>query len=128
MNQLLDSKLTEDNNEEGKDNNKSIEKYEDEAMVLWECVSLFDEGEEKDPRHEYILETNVMMRSQGLIKENSLMLPKIKRLQKNVNKFQKNTSANKIPEFTITSQNMKQINMPTKPIEEKINNVKMNLT
>ena len=56
------------------------------------------------------------------------MLPKIKRLQKNVKKFQKNTAANKIPEFTITGQNPRQINMPTKPIEEKINNVKMNLT
>ena len=89
MNQLLDSKLTEDNDEEGKDNNKSIEKQEDDAMVLWDYVSLFDVKEEKDLRHEDILETNVTTRSQGLIKENSLMLPKIKRLQKNVKKFQK---------------------------------------
>ena len=126
MNQLLDSKLTEDNDEEVKDNNKSTEKQEDEAMVLWDCVSLFDTEEEKDLRHEDILETNVMTRSQGLIKENSLMLPKIKKLQKNVKKFKKNTAANKIPEFTITSQNPRQINMPTNPIEEKIN--KTNLT
>ena len=54
MNQLLDSNLTEDNDEEGKDNNKSIEKQEDEAMVLWDCVSLFDTEEEKDSRHEDI--------------------------------------------------------------------------
>ena len=91
MNQLLDSKLTEDNDEEGKDNNKLTENQEDDAMVLWDRVSLFDTEEEKDPRHEDILETNVTTRSQGLIKENSLMLPKIKRLQKNVKKFQKNT-------------------------------------
>ena len=97
-------------------------------MVLWDCVSLFDAKEEKDLRYEDILETNVTTRSQGLIKENSLMLPKIKKLQKNVKKFQKNSSANKIPEFTPTSQNPRQINMPTKPIEEKINNVKTNLT
>ena len=76
-------------------------------MVLWDYLSLFDTKEEKDPRHEDILETNVTMRSQGLIKENSFTLPKIKRLQKNVKKFQKNTSANKIMEFTITSQNPK---------------------
>ena len=74
-------------------------------MVLWDYVSLFDAEEEKDLRHKGILETNVKTRSQGLIKENSLMLPKIKRLQKNVNKFQNNSSTNKIPEFTITSQN-----------------------
>ena len=86
-------------------------------MVLWECVSLFDAKEEKDLRHEDILETNVMTRSQGLIKENSLMLPKIRRLQKNVKKFQKNSSADKILEFTITSQNPRLINMLTKPNE-----------
>ena len=63
MNQLLDSKLTEDNDEEGKDNNKLIEKQEDEAMVLWDCVSLFDIEEEKDLRHEDTLETNVTTRS-----------------------------------------------------------------
>ena len=123
MNQLLDSKLTEDNDEKGKDNNKLTEKQEDDAMVLWDCVLLFDADEENDMRHEGILETNVTTRSQGLIKENSLMLPNIKRLQKNVKKFQNNSSANKIPEFTITSQNPRQINMPTKPNEEKINKV-----
>ena len=58
-------------------------------MVLWDRVSLFDTEEVKNPRHEDISETNVTTRSQGLIKENSLMLPKIKRLQKNVNKFKK---------------------------------------
>ena len=60
---MLDSKLTEDNDEEGKDNIKSIEKQEDEAMVLWDYVSLFDAEEEKDLRHKGILETSVMMRS-----------------------------------------------------------------
>ena len=103
MNQLLDSKLTEDNDEEGKENNKSTEKQEDEAMVLWDCVSLFDTKEEKILRHEDISETNVTTRSQGLIKENNLMLPKIKRLQKNVKKFQNNSSTNKILEFRLTS-------------------------
>ena len=56
------------------------------------------------------------------------MLPKIKRLQKNVKKFQNSSSANKILELTISSQNPRQINMPTNPNEEKINNVKSNLT
>ena len=97
-------------------------------MVLWDCVSLFDAEEEKNLRHEDILETNVTTRIQGLIKENNLMLPKIKRLQKNVKKFQNSSSANKIPEFTITSQNPRQTSMPTKPYEEKINNDRSNLT
>ena len=80
MNQLLDSKLTEDKDEEAKDNNTLVEKQEDETMFLWDCVSLFDATEEKDLRNESILETTVATRSQGLLKEGSSMLPKIKRL------------------------------------------------
>ena len=71
MNQLLDSKLTEVDEEEEKDNNKSIEKQEDDAMVLWDCVLMFDTEEESDLRHEDISETNVTMMSQGLIKKTS---------------------------------------------------------
>ena len=41
MNQLLDSKLTEDSDEEEK-GNKTIEKQENDTMFLWDCVSLFD--------------------------------------------------------------------------------------
>ena len=73
-------------------------------MVLWNSVSLFDAKEERNWEYEDVVETNVTTRSQGLVKEDSLMLPKIKRLQKNVKKFQNNFLANKIPEFTITSQ------------------------
>ena len=61
------------------------------------------------------------------MKEGKSVLLKIKRLQKNVKKFQKSTTANKIPEFTITSQDPKQINMPVKPVAEKSDNVKKNL-
>ena len=49
------------------------------------------------------------------------MLPKIKRLQKNVKEFQNNSSADKIPEFTITSQNPRQNDTFAKPHEEKMN-------
>ena len=97
-------------------------------MVLWDCVLLFDTKEAKVLRHKDILETNVTTRSQGLAKENSLMLPKIKILQRNVKKFQNNSSANKILEFTVTSQGPRQINMFAKPNEEKINNDKPNPT
>ena len=66
-------------------------------------------------------------RSQGLLNKDNSILPKIKRLQENVKKIQKSTTVDKIPEFTITSQNTKKINMHVKPVEEKIDNVKKNL-
>ena len=67
------------------------------------------------------------IRSQGLINKDNSILPKIKRLQENVKKIQKSTPTDKIPKFTITSQNPKKINMLVKPVEEKIDNVKKNL-
>ena len=101
MNQLLDSKLTEADDEEK--GNKFTEKQEDDALVLWDCVSLFNTKQEGYLKEEEILKTNVTTRIQGLIKEDRSILPKIKRLQKNVNKIQKSTTADKIPKFTITS-------------------------
>ena len=45
MNQLLDSKLTEADNQ-------PIEKKEDDSLVLWDCVSLFDIEEEGSLKQE----------------------------------------------------------------------------
>ena len=45
MNQLLNSKLTEAHDEEEK-GNKSIENQEEDALVLWDCVLMFDTEEE----------------------------------------------------------------------------------
>ena len=49
MNQLLDSRLTEEGNEEGKENSTSTstKEQEEETMALWNSVSLFDAEEEK---------------------------------------------------------------------------------
>ena len=67
MNQILDSKLTKDDEQEEK-NNQPIEKQEKDAMVLWDCVSLFDTEDEGDLKQEDVSEANVTTRSQGLIK------------------------------------------------------------
>ena len=90
-------------------------------MVFWDYVSLFDAEEEKTQGYKDVMETNVATRSQGPIKENSLILPKIKRLQRNINKFQNKSLADKIPEFTITSQDPKYNDMLAKPNEGKMN-------
>ena len=44
-----------------------------------------------------------------------------------MNKIHKNTTTDKIPEFTITSQGPKKFNMLVKPIEDKVDNVKKNI-
>ena len=68
MNQLLDSKLTEDEYEERKDSNTPTKEQEDETMVLWDCVSLFNAEEERNLGHEDVMEMNVTTRIQGLAK------------------------------------------------------------
>ena len=121
MNKLLDSKLIEDGDEERKVSTTSTKEQEVETMVLGNSISLFDAEEENNWRYKDVMETNVTTRSQGSIKEDSLILPKIKRLQKNVKKFQNNSSADKIPEFTITSQDPRQNDALAKPNEENMN-------
>ena len=51
MVQLLDSKLTETDEEEEKDN-QSTGKREEDTLVLWDCVSLFDTEEEGSLKQE----------------------------------------------------------------------------
>ena len=63
MNQLLDSKLTETDKEEEKDN-QSTEKQEEDTLVLWDYVSLFDTEEEGSLKQEETSETNVTTRNQ----------------------------------------------------------------
>ena len=70
MNQMLDSRLTEEGDEERKESTTATNEQEEKTMALWNFVSLFDAEEE----------INVATRSQGPIKDNSLILPKIKRL------------------------------------------------
>ena len=100
MNQLLDSRLTEEGEEERKENSASTstKEREEETMAMWNSVSLFDAEEETTQRHKDVMEANVTTRSQGTVKEDSLILPNIKRLQRNVNKkFQNKSLVDKIP-------------------------------
>ena len=87
MNHLLNSKLTETDNEDEEKNNQSTEKQEEDALVLWDCVSLFDTYEEGSWKQEETSETNVTTRSQGLLNRDNLILPKTKRPQENVKKI-----------------------------------------
>ena len=57
-------------------------------------------------------ETNVTTRSQNPLKEDNLIIPKIKKLQENMRKIKNNTPTINIPEFVISSQSPKKINMP----------------
>ena len=88
---------------------------------------MFDTEKEGSLKQEETSETNVTTRSHGLLKENNSILPKIKKLQENRKKIQMNTTNVKIPEFTISSQDPKKINIHVQTVEDKIDNVKRNL-
>ena len=78
MNQLLDSKLTETVEEKEKDH-EPTETQEEDTLVLWDYVSMFNIEDEDVPDKEETLETNVITRSQNPLKEDNLILPKIKK-------------------------------------------------
>ena len=121
MNQMLDSRLTEEDEDEKNENaaSTSTKGQEDETMALWNSVSLLDAEEENTQGHKDIREANVTTRSKGAVSDDSLLLPKIRRLQRNIKKkFQDESLADQIPEFTITSQDLKQNRMPPKPNDE----------
>ena len=65
MNQLLDSRLTEEGDEERKENSASMsnEDQEKETLALWNSVSLFDAEEGNTQRYHGVMETNVATRS-----------------------------------------------------------------
>ena len=66
-------------------------------------------------------------RSLDQVNKDNSILSKIKKLQENVKKQQKNNIYDEVPKITITSQDLKQINMLAKPFEYKVGNVKENL-
>ena len=123
MNQLLDSKLTKTADEKEKDH-EPIETQEEDTLVLWDCVSMFNIEDEDLTEEEEIPETNVTTRSQSSLKEDNMILPKIKKLQENMRKIKNNTQTVIKPEFFIPSQSPKKVNMPIKSTENKFENVK----
>ena len=46
MNQLLDSRLIEEGDEERKESTTAMKEQEEETMVLWNSISLFDAEKE----------------------------------------------------------------------------------
>ena len=80
------------------------------------------------PEEEEIPETNVTTRSQNPLKEDNLILPKIKKLQENMKKMKNNTPMVNIPEFVISGQSPKKVNVPTNPTKNKAENFKKSLT
>ena len=118
MNQLLDSKLIEADHEEEK-GNKSTEKQGDDALVLWDSVSLFDTEDENSLKQEEVSKTNETTRIQGLVSKYNSILPNINKFWEKMKRIQKNNTDDEIPKLTIISQDLKQVN-----IEDKVGNVK----
>ena len=123
MNQMLDSRLMEEDDDEKKESaaSTSTKGQEEETMALWNSVSLLNAEDKNTQGHKDVREANVTTRSQGTISDDSLLLPKIRRLQRNIKKkFQDKSLADKVPEFTITIQDPKQDRMLPNPNEERV--------
>ena len=80
MNKLLDPKLTETVDEKEK-SHEPTETQEEDTLVLWDCVSMFNVEDEDPTKEEEIPEEIVTTRSQNSLKEDNMILPKIKKFQ-----------------------------------------------
>ena len=79
MNKLLDSKLTETVDEKEK-SHEPTETQEEDTLILWDCVSMFNVKDEYLIEEEEIQETHVTTRSKNSLKEDNMILPNIKKL------------------------------------------------
>ena len=72
--------MTETEEEKGKDH-ETTETQEEDTLVLWDYGSMFNIEDEYLPDKEERSETNVTISSHNQLKEDNLILPKIKKLQ-----------------------------------------------
>ena len=89
MNQLLDSKLTEHALEEEKVHGP--EKIPEETtIVLWDCMTSLGLNDEELTKKIPLSVVNVTTRRNGLIIDESTLLPKIRRIQEKMKKIGSN--------------------------------------
>ena len=79
MNQILDAQITEPEVEEEKPNEPE-ETYET-TMLLWDCAPTLGLDEEEPTEEIQLASVNVTTRSKGLVMDESLILPKIRKIQ-----------------------------------------------
>ena len=123
MNKLLDSKLTEDSGEKG-GKEQTIEKGDDDAMLLWNGVSLFN-IEEDALKSQY---TPLATKYKNLEIKGNTIFPKVKNLQENVRRQVAVNVKDDTPEATNCKQETETLVEPAKPMdddeEEKSNEFK----
>ena len=89
MNQILDAQIIEPEVEEEKTN--EIEETHENAMLLWDCAPTLGLDEEEPTKEIQISAVNVTTRSKGPVMDESLILPKIRKIQESMNKISTNT-------------------------------------
>ena len=115
MNKLLDSKLTKDSGK-GEEKNQTIEKHDDDTMLLWNGSSLFN-TEENTLKFEYTLTTT---KDTDLTIKDNAIISKIKKLQKNVKRRADANVEDKTSKVTTVNQEIEPINEPAKPVEGQV--------
>ena len=113
MNQLLDSTLTETVVKEEKAHGLE-EAPEETAMVLWDCAPMLGLENEEPTKEIQLSIVNVTTRSKGPLIEDNTLVPKIKKIQKNMKKIRNNTQTPPVLDLVITRKNTPTISKPGK--------------
>ena len=108
----MDSKLTEDSGEKG-GKEQTIEKGDDDAMLLWNGVSLFN-IEEDALKSQY---TPLATKDKNLEIKGNAILPKVKNLQETVRRQAEVIAKNDMSKATACKQNTEPLVLPAKSME-----------
>ena len=122
VNKQLDVQLTKPKVKEEKETEKETTS-EETNMVLLDCITPLGLEEEEPTEEIYLSTFNVTTRSQGPIKDESL-LPKIKKFQESIKKLTNKTQNSPVPEKAITKKKNQAMSKPAKDVDSNLENNK----
>ena len=88
-------------------------------MVLWDCTPTLGLDEEESTEEIHLSTVNVTTRSKGPMMDESLLLPKIKKIQESMRKNRSNTQTPPKSDLVITKYKVTIVSKPVKVLESK---------
>ena len=117
MNQILDAQIANPKVEEEKTNEPN-ESHET-TMVLWDCSPTLGLYEEKIAKEIQLSVVKVTTRSKGPLMDESLLLPKIRKIQESMKKVSSNTQTPPKSDLVTTKGKVIAVSKPVKVVESK---------
>ena len=118
MNQILDAQITKPEVEEGKTNEP--EETHETKMVLWDSAPIPRLDEEEPTKEIQLSSVNVTTIIKGLVIDEILILPKIKKIQETMKKISSTTQKKSKSDLVNKKDKVPEVSKPIKIVENTI--------